>query len=197
MLVIDRFCDVDVATKVVAALDLDLVVGRGQHHDGGATQFRVRLEALQDIDTAHVRKIEIEQDEQVARVTTAEQALNRTFSVGSAGDRIADARAAQILLDQPGVAVVVLDENDGDGVHCCFQSVLGSIHRFGRVTVKMQPCPGSDANRSDPPRRRTSARTWARPMPSPFWSRIPERRNSSNTRSASFGSIPRPLSPTS
>src|SRR3984893_3740041 len=98
MLVIDRFCDVDVATKVVAALDLDLVVGRGQHHDGGATQFRVRLEALQDIDTAHVRKIEIEQDEQVTRATAAEQALNRTYPVGAAGDPHADAPAAPILL---------------------------------------------------------------------------------------------------
>jgi hypothetical protein len=87
MLVVDGFCDVDIATKVVAALDLDLVFGRGQHHDGGATQFRVCLEALQDIDTAHVWKIEIEQDEQVAGATAAEQALNRTFAVGTAGDR--------------------------------------------------------------------------------------------------------------
>ena len=51
----------------------------------------------------------------------------------------------------------------------------------GSVTVKVVPVPSRDESSMRPPSARTSAFTWARPIPSPGWSCAPERRKSSKT----------------
>ena len=56
------------------------------------------------------------------------------------------------------------------------------LHLVGRVTVKVLPLSSSDATDMVPPSRRTSARTWARPMPWP--GRPGRRRGGTGRRSA-------------
>nr|GFD55161.1 hypothetical protein [Tanacetum cinerariifolium] len=66
-LIIDRLGDVDVAAEVVAALDLHLVVGGGQHHHRGPLQrAALGLDPGEDVGAAHVGQVEIEQHQRRA-----------------------------------------------------------------------------------------------------------------------------------
>src|SRR5262249_1888519 len=101
----------------------------------------------------------------------AEQEFHRLGAVAERHDRIVDAGAADVLLDQAGVAFVVLDHHDLDRAlryHRAHATLLLSTdHRRGSRTVNVLPLPSSELSPMLPPRRRTSARTCASPMPSP------------------------------
>src|SRR5690606_19484186 len=132
-----------------------------------------------------------------ARAVLAQHEIERFRAVGEGHDLVVHARAADVLLDEARVALVVLDHHDGDflaqTVHACI--LLTTLLRSGgRRSTKVVPCPSSDLTTISPPRLRISERTWARPMPSPGLSCVPERRKSSKTRSWSSGAMPRPLS---
>ena len=59
---------------------------------------------------------------------------------------------------------------------------LLAVQAMGSVIVKVLPLLSSDCTDMVPPSRRTSARTWARPMPCPGLSWVPARRNRSKIR---------------
>src|SRR6185437_6960833 len=207
-LVIDRLGDVDVASEVVAFLDLDAVVRRGQHDDWNPLEMLVGLEPSQDVEACHVRQIEVQQDQQgrvrhsSGTATLRENVVERAGPIGEMHDRIADPGPAHVLLDQPRVAGIVLDQQNGDGnpVHAATlldRRFAGCGTGPGKRTRKTVPWSSTDSHSILPPSRRTSALTCASPMPSPGTDWSPARRNSSKIRSWSLGATPRPLSSTS
>ena len=192
VLVVHGLGDIDIAAEIIAALNLYRVVRGGEHHHRAAFEVFVFFQPLEDGDPAHVRQVQIEQNQQrIAFVFCAgpvgpEQEFDRVRTVGKRANEIVHAGAADVLFDQAGVPFVILDHDDGDGlfghpgVHATL--LFSPIQRRGSVTVKTLPLPSSDVRLMVPPRRRTSARTWASPMPSPGRSWGPERRKSSKTR---------------
>src|SRR5262249_52641471 len=164
------------------------IVGRGEDHYRRTLQVFVFLDLTQDLDAAHVRQIEIEQDQQRltlevdAAAVLAEEIVDRGCTVGERLDLIVDTGSPDVALDQPGVSFVVLDHH-----YCYWQGHESAFRLFafqlmGRVMVKVLPLPSSEATDMVPPRRRTSARTWASPMPCPGLSWVPARRNRSKMR---------------
>ena len=77
------------------------------------------------------------------------------------------AGSADILFDQPRMAGIVLDQQDGDGYAVHAAALLDEAVTAGRRTRKVEPIPGTDSQSMVPPSRRTRAFTWARPIPSP------------------------------
>src|SRR5262249_26563686 len=132
----------------------------------------------------------------LARAVGAEQEAQRVRPVREGNDLVVDPGTANVLLDQPCVPFVVFDHYDRNWscvvVHLCTPIAL--VRSRGTRTLKVVPRPSSDCKLMSPPRLRMSARTCASPIPSPFWSCAPARRNSSKTRSRSSVAIPRPLS---
>ena len=112
---------------------------------GVALQIFVFLDPLQDVDAGHVGQVEIEQDQQrfalviEARAIAAEQIVQRRCTVGERDDLVVDAGAADIPLDQAGVALVVLDHDDGDGIAHVSLFRLLAVQVIGSVIVKVLP----------------------------------------------------------
>src|SRR5215475_117741 len=115
---------------------------------------------------------------------TAEQILHRICTVAERHDLIVDTGSPDVPLDQARVTFVILDHDDGDGRIGVHESSLRALvdHFMGRVIVNVLPLLSSDDTDMVPPSLRTSARTWASPMPCPGLSWVPARRNRSNMR---------------
>ena len=154
---------------------------------------------------AHVGQVEVEQDQQRRRCCVPDPSGRRTDSrapsVPSAKwhDLVDDAGAADVLLDQPGMALVVLDHDDVDGsgcsVHahafrCCRAKVVRQRQPEGRALVQARTRASmSPPSRCAPARGHGRGRCPRRAGPA-----RPERRNRSKMRSWSCGAMPRPLS---
>src|ERR1700758_3786356 len=113
---------------------------------------------------------------------TAEQVLHRFCTVAERDDLIVDTGSPDVPFDQAGVTFVVLDHDDGDGSVGVHESPFRALadHFMGKVIVNVLPLLSSDDTDMVPPSLRTSARTWASPMPCPVLSWVPARRNRSN-----------------
>src|SRR5262249_52140206 len=119
----------------------------------------------------HVGQIEIEQDQQRSTLVVdcaailAEEIVDRGCTVGERHDLIVDTGSPDVPLDQAGVPLVIFDHHYGywQSHESAFR--LLAFQLMGRGTVKVLPPPSSEATDIVPPRRRTSARTCARPMP--------------------------------
>ena len=112
---------------------------------GVRLEIFVFLDPLQDVDAGHVGQIEIEQDqERVALVVEAgsvlaEQVVQRVCTVGERHDLVVDAGAADIALDQAGMALVVLDHDDGDWIAHVSVFRLLAVQLIGSVIVNVLP----------------------------------------------------------
>ena len=112
---------------------------------GVRLQIFVVLDPLQDVDAGHVGQIEIEQDQQrVALVVEAgpvlaEQVVQRFCTVGERHDLIVDTGTADIPLDQAGMALVVLDHDDGDWITHVSLFRLLAVQLIGSVIVNVLP----------------------------------------------------------
>ena len=152
-LVVHRLGDVDVGAEIVAALDLALVVGRRQHDTGERCVCGLALSLGQDVDAGHVRQVEVEQDQQRAlgarRRPIRPRRAGRSSAVGAVAeghDLVVDAGAADVALDQPRMALVVLDHHDRrrDGAFrlASLMRVELSVEAAvpcGRSTLKVEP----------------------------------------------------------
>src|SRR5579862_2726009 len=188
-LVVHGLGDVDAAAEFVASLDLLGVVGRGQHHHGRAPEMLALLQLPQDLGSRHIRQVEIEQYQKrmslvrEAVVGLLEQVAQRICTISERHDLIVHAGSADVPFDQAGVAFVVLDHDDSDGYrHASWFRLLLLVQCRGSVIVKVEPLFSSEFTDMVPPSRRTSARTWASPMPWPGLSWAPARRNRSKMR---------------
>ena len=92
--------------------------------------MHVALDLLEDVDAGHVGQIEVEQHQElatgadVAGAVRAQQVVERSVPFCEGHDLVVDAGAADVLLDQAGMPLVVLDHDDGDGF-----GLLGSLTR--------------------------------------------------------------------
>jgi DNA-binding response OmpR family regulator len=137
--------DVDVAAEVVAALDFDGVVGGRQNDNRHTLEMLVGLDARENVDARHVREVEVEQHQHrpvlvhASGAVRAEQIFGGVGAVRERRDAVIDAGAADVFLDQPRMALIVLDHDDLDrkfrylAVHAAL--LLSCVHRRGSVTV--------------------------------------------------------------
>src|SRR6185437_15548946 len=71
-----------------------------------------------DVDASHVRQVQVEQDQHRAmsavltRAVVAQQVAQAVGAVAERVDLVVDPGTADIALDQPGMALVVLDHDD-------------------------------------------------------------------------------------
>ena len=92
-----------------------------------------------------VGQIEIEQDQQrvalvvEARSILAEQIVQRCCTAGERDDLIVDAGTADVALDQAGMALVVLDHDDGDWIAHVSLFRLVMVQLIGSVIVNVLP----------------------------------------------------------
>jgi hypothetical protein len=149
-LVINRLRHVDVAAKIVAALDLLPIVRGRQDHHRRAPQMLARLQPPQYVHAGHIRQVEVEQDEKgAARVTRTpaifgEQVSQSAGAIGERHDFISNAGPANVLFDETGVALVIFNHDDRDMLGHVVFSRRGSSGPRGNVTVNVLPWPGSD-----------------------------------------------------
>src|SRR5687767_9903614 len=145
---------------VAAALPRALLVAahgvRRQYDDRDFRGLRVLLEAPCRLPAVHARQREVHEDE-VRLVLRG--ALQRGLAVLRDHDRVA---VLEQLHEQVPVQRHVLD--DQHGLHAGWRS--------GRVSVKVEPCPGVLATPMSPPIRRARRRAMARPSPVPPCSRV-------------------------
>jgi hypothetical protein len=74
-----------------------------------------------------------------ARCRPAEQVIHRVCTVGERHDLVVDAGTADIALDQAGVALVVLDHDDGDWLAHDLCSGCSLFQLIGSVIVNVLP----------------------------------------------------------
>ena len=92
-----------------------------------------------------------------AGAIAAEQIVHRVCTVGERHDLVVDAGAADVALDQTGVALVVLDHDDGDWLAHESLFRLLAVQLIGRVIVNVLPLLKFRGNRhgsTEPPHQR-------------------------------------------
>ena len=69
----------------------------------------------------------------------AEQIVHRSCTVGERDDLVVDAGAADVALDQAGMALIVLDHDDGDWITHVVLFRLLMFQLIGSVIVNVLP----------------------------------------------------------
>src|SRR3954449_8284752 len=64
VLVVHGLGNVDIASEIIATLDLHRIVSGGENHHRAALEVLVLFQPLENVDPAHVRQVQIKQDEQ-------------------------------------------------------------------------------------------------------------------------------------
>src|SRR6185369_7225380 len=213
LLVFHRLGDVHVAAELITAFDLARVVGRGQHDDRQKGRPRIALEAAEHLDAVDTRHFDVEEED--ARITGLDvrpiEVVQRLLPVAQPDEPVVEAGAAQVALDERGVPIVVLHQDDRHFL--CRHRVSSGPPQMnvssprtstgillspapGTVRMKVVPAPSSDSTRILPPWRSITRRTSASPIPSPGATLPCRRWKATNSLSRYAAGMPRPLSRT-
>src|SRR6185436_18711462 len=104
-LIVHGLGNVDIASEIVATLDLDRIVRGGENHHGAALEVFVLFQPLENVDPAHIRQVQIKQDEQGHAFVVdpgsvrSEQESDGFRSVGEGTNGIVHAGAADVFFD--------------------------------------------------------------------------------------------------
>src|SRR3954451_8062710 len=117
---VDRLAHVGVGVQAVAAHDVLLRLGGGQHDDRDHAQLGVVLELGQHLAAVAAREVQVEQDQagprRVGVLALLAQELQRLLAVVDDVEAVADLVVLERLLGHQDVAVVVLDQQHVDNV---------------------------------------------------------------------------------
>src|SRR5262249_30215057 len=101
----------------------------------------------------------------------AKQEIQRLLAVAQPRECVDQSGALQVALHQPGVAVIILGQDNVQGLggaHAAVSRGRGwGIAGGGSATKKGEPTPGVEKSQTWPPCRSTTRRTSANPTPSP------------------------------
>src|SRR4051812_338650 len=169
-----------------------LVVRRGQDDDRCVLEVRVLAQLAQQLDAAHPRHVEIEQDDAALRRHGAgAEHPERLDAVGGDEERVGDAVALERAAHVHHVDLVVFDEEDVESLVLHY----ASAGACGHVNANVAPAPGSERTDTVPPCASTIFLTSESPIPAPSTlSRVSNVWKMPQMRSWNSSGMPGPLS---
>src|ERR1035441_7427369 len=168
----DRLADVTVGSQPVAGQKVFFLAGRGQHHNRYQCGGRVGANAIEHLEAAQPRQLEVQQDDLrqadvPAGITArAEEIVQRLHAVASDDHLVENLSLVESKEGEFLVVRIVFHQQDQRAGHDA------SLN----VKQKTAPSPTVASAQTRPPWRITTRCTVARPMPVPGNSCMPWRR---------------------